>query len=415
VKAVGRRFTGFVFGRGGGMMARLYDKDAQMEEKGLTWMRAYWRGRVEGEPVWRLEFELKREFLRRLEAQDAEAVLELVPALWQRCTGEWLTLRIPSAHTVTARWPVDPAWVEARGLLGEVQAGRELVWREAEAASELRMLRGWLGSLTSLAAIHGIYDLDRAAVAMAGRAKRFLAGLDREFAAEVERKRARLEARGVRYDGLDSGRGLRHRYGGPRWRGLGGPKAQGKESVPRIGRSARTARRARVGQSTFLGCPPKDTTGADSGMDRTISAVRVSGGECPRGWLEAETSGEAVNGRGDGGQGDAVRDETWRRRGTEGEVKRPGEDGRVHRHGHEDDGGRRGDGGVRAMASVGAEPPTQPGGHEPNRFEGGRVGARQRLRDQRGGVGGRGRSKPRRGRDRQRSVSSGGLDGSGEP
>jgi hypothetical protein len=271
VKAVGRRFTGFVFGRGGGLMARLYDKDAQMAEKDLTWMRAYWSGRVEGEPVWRLEFQMRREFLRGLEAQDAEAVLELLPALWQRCTGEWLTLRMPSAHTVKARWPVDPAWVEARGLLGEVQAGRELVWREAEAASELRVLRGWLGSLTSLAAMHGIYDLDRAAVAMARRGKRFLAGLDRKFGTEVERKRARLEARGVRYDGLDSGRGLRQRHGGPR-RGLCGPKAQGKGSVPRIGRSARTARRARVGQSTYLGRPPRTPRAGARKSDRSTRA-----------------------------------------------------------------------------------------------------------------------------------------------
>jgi hypothetical protein len=56
-------------------------------------------------------------------------------------------------------------------------------------------------------------------------------------------------------------------------RGQVGPKAQEEEALPRIGRSARTARRARVGQSTFLGRPPKDTTGADSGKDRKLRAL----------------------------------------------------------------------------------------------------------------------------------------------
>jgi hypothetical protein len=393
VKTVGRRFTGFVFGRGGGMMARLYDKDAQMAEAGLTWMQAYWRGRVDGEPVWRLEFELRRGLLGRLEVREPEAVLELVPALWQRCTGEWLTLRMPCGQEDGWRWPVDPAWAEAGGLLGEVQAGRELVWRAAEEADEERVLAVLQGSLTSWAAMWGLEDEERAARAMTLRVCRYLARTGRTFASEVRRKRERMGARGVRRAVL--GRHARL-----------GPKAREEKALPRIGRSARTARRARVGQSTFLARPAEDTTAADSGMDRTVSTVRVSGGDSPRGWMEAETSGEAVNRRVDGGQDDAGRDETWGRRGTEGEAKRPGEDGRAHDRGHEDDGCGRGDGAGRAKASVGAEPPTQPAGHERNRSRGGWAGpARQRAPGWRGGGGRSGRSKVRRTRAGRRSMS----------
>jgi hypothetical protein len=369
--------------------------------------------------VWRLEFELRRQFMRRLEAQEPEAVLDRVPALWRYCMESWLSLRTPSAHAVKARWPVHPAWVEASGLLGEVQEGRELVWQAAEGASELRAVRLWAGSLTTLAAMHGIDDLDVAAAIMAGRAKRYLAGLDRTFATEVARRRARLEVRGVRYDGLESGRNVRLGPGGPGWRVLGddpqvgqrargrGPKAQEEgRAVPRIGRSARTARRARVGQSTFLGRPPKDTTEVVSGKDRTISAVPVSGGESRRGWLEAQRNGEAVSRRGDGGERDAGGDETGPRVETEGEVRPPGEGGRAHHRGDEDDGGGRAGDAGRAMVPVGAEPPTQPEGHDPNRSRGGRVGARKRQPGWRGSVGRRGRSKPRRAHGRRLSVSS---------
>jgi hypothetical protein len=244
VKGVGRRFTGFVFGQGGGMMARLYDKDAQMEESGRTWMRSYWRGRVEGERVWRLEFELRRALMRRLEAQEPGAVLELVPALWRRCTSEWLTLRIPSGHAVKARWPVDPMWVEAQGLLGAVQEGRELVWRAAEEASEERVLAVLAGSFTTWAAMQGIEDEERAGRAMVVRTDRYLARTGRTFGSEVRRKRERLLARGVRRAVLSRrvhAPGLSMPGGA-----VGVPEAQEEESLPRIGRSARTARRARV-------------------------------------------------------------------------------------------------------------------------------------------------------------------------
>jgi hypothetical protein len=352
---VGREFTGLVFGRTGGVLARVYDKTAQMRESGLTWMEAYWRGRAEGESVWRVEFQVRGPLLRRLRSREPGAVLASVPGLWRYCTEEWLTLRVPTANAQTTRWPVDPVWVQVQGL-GAVQGGGELVWREVEAASEERVLAVLQGAWSSWAAMWGLEDPERAARALVLRVGRYLARKDRTFGAEVRRKRARQAGRGVRRAPL----GRRVRLG---------PKAQEERALPRIGRSARTARRARVGQSTFLGCPPKDTTGGDSGKDRTISAVPVSGGERQGGWLEAEKSGEAVNRRGDGGEGDAVRDETRRRRGTAGERKQPGEDGRAHRHGHEDDGGGRGDGDGRAKVSVGAEPPPQPGGHERNRSD----------------------------------------------
>lgn len=231
---VGQRFTGFEFGRRRARVkARLYDKQAEMDEQGLTWMHEVWRGREEGEPVWRLEFELRRKFMRRLEAQEPEAVLDRVPALWRYCIESWLSLRTPSAHAVTARWPVDPMWLDAYGLLGDVQAGRELVWQAVEAASELRALRGGLGYLIAWAAMWGIDDLDEAAAALAQRAKRFLAGKDRKFATEVARKRAQLEVRGVRYDGLDGGRNVRLGHGGPRWRALSDRPKGRKRAVRR--------------------------------------------------------------------------------------------------------------------------------------------------------------------------------------
>jgi hypothetical protein len=89
-------------------------------------------------------------------------------------------------------------------------------------------------------------------------------------------------------------------------------------------------------------------------------------GESGRGWLEAPSSGEAVNRRASRGRGVAGRSVAGRRRRTEGEDRLPGEGGRAHERGREVDGPGRGDDGGRAKAPVGAEPSTQPEGSEQN-------------------------------------------------
>jgi hypothetical protein len=89
-------------------------------------------------------------------------------------------------------------------------------------------------------------------------------------------------------------------------------------------------------------------------------------GESGRGWMEAPSSGEAVNRRASRGQGPADRRRAGRRRGTEGQDRLPGEGGGAHPRGSEGHGPGRGDDGGRAAAPVGAEPPTQPEGSERN-------------------------------------------------
>jgi len=59
----GRQFTGFTFGRDA-MVASLYDKGAEIAHSGKSWMRAIWGDRLDPtKPVWRIEFQLRREVL----------------------------------------------------------------------------------------------------------------------------------------------------------------------------------------------------------------------------------------------------------------------------------------------------------------------------------------------------------------
>src|SRR5437764_1790639 len=63
VYALGRRLTGFVFGVGSPLLARVYDKTTEIQRRGKTWLPDLWGERESDEPVWRVEFQMRRAVL----------------------------------------------------------------------------------------------------------------------------------------------------------------------------------------------------------------------------------------------------------------------------------------------------------------------------------------------------------------
>jgi hypothetical protein len=111
--------------------------------------------------VWRIEFEVGRAALSDLELFRPEAVLAAVSSLWAYCTGEWLTLRSPSADSNRSRWPVDPRWqaVQAASL---ARGATELRFiRERKRATLLRnLMPALVGYLVAFAVVRGTSDID---------------------------------------------------------------------------------------------------------------------------------------------------------------------------------------------------------------------------------------------------------------
>lgn len=124
-----RAFSGFSLGRGK-LCARLYDKTAELSVSRKQWFREVWRkegkrswpGFDELAPVWRLEFQLRREAL--LQFRDVVDTLEagvvdapalgswaecekLLPALWAYLTRGWLR---HGRRTAEDRQAVSPQW-----------------------------------------------------------------------------------------------------------------------------------------------------------------------------------------------------------------------------------------------------------------------------------------------------------------
>ncbi len=119
-------FTGWVVGRGGVISARLYYKLLQAAKIGANYLLALWEeaGWKEGEQVWRLEFQLRREVLVQHGLTKLDAVLGNLNGLWSYATTEWLKLTIPNPDDKTrSRWPIHPLWGYLSSIDWETNGG----------------------------------------------------------------------------------------------------------------------------------------------------------------------------------------------------------------------------------------------------------------------------------------------------
>jgi hypothetical protein len=195
---LGQHLTGLDFGkRGGGVYARIYDKTAEIQKRGNTWLPDLWGEREKNGPVWRIEFEVRRKKLVERGLASLDEALEGQQDLWRYLTHHWLTYRTPQADARIRRWPVDPLWQQVQAIrLHPTELG--VIRGRLEAASEDRLLIGATGYLTSWAAMHpewgGLYGtLEHVAPIMA----RYLERRGRTWEADVVRKRAlRMEVTG---------------------------------------------------------------------------------------------------------------------------------------------------------------------------------------------------------------------------
>jgi hypothetical protein len=108
----GRR-SGYVVGRGGDMLLRLYDKTLEIQRSGknhaaLAWKRGGWDG---SSVVWRTEVQFRRNALRSAATRTAEDLLANSGSLWHYALGEWCRLCVPdSGDSKRSRWMTHAFW-----------------------------------------------------------------------------------------------------------------------------------------------------------------------------------------------------------------------------------------------------------------------------------------------------------------
>jgi hypothetical protein len=188
---VGRRFSGFTFGKGD-VVSRIYDKTLLMASRGEHWQEELWTGRNLEFPVWRVEFQLRRRALRRFGLETLEQALVSRQTLWDYAT-EWLSLREPGADGNRSRWKEAPSWKAVRAArLGSPSS--PLVPVRRREASDERLVRGFVGYASSLGAVGPDRNLDEVLRWAGVLSARYLRDTGRDFTELVESKRRRTRA-----------------------------------------------------------------------------------------------------------------------------------------------------------------------------------------------------------------------------
>ena len=188
VYLTGARLTGFMFGKGD-LAARIYDKTLEIQRRGLSWLPDLWGADASERPVWRLEFRYRRAVLTEFHLSGVDEVVASAQDLWRYGTEQWMSLRVPTNHSVRRRWPVDPVWREIRAV-PIVPTMTGVVRRRLEEANELRLLQGLQGYATSLAARRDRQQLAEAMEDFGTLVSDYLASRGRAFTEEVRRKQA---------------------------------------------------------------------------------------------------------------------------------------------------------------------------------------------------------------------------------
>jgi hypothetical protein len=185
----GQRFSGFTFGKGA-LLARVYNKTLELGARRQTWPQVIWKDADPSRPVWRVEFQFRREALQAFGIDTLADALANRQGLWRYGTTQWLSLRNMSPGDsnrwrsyVTREW-----WMIQRAELGSPSS--PLVRERLAAASELKLVQGFAGYATALAAASGAdSDPESALAALAPKLEEYMRRKGTTFDDVVARKR----------------------------------------------------------------------------------------------------------------------------------------------------------------------------------------------------------------------------------
>lgn len=153
----GKNFTGFSFGTGKTVMARVYDKTKEIlgTEKAELFEQVWGAdAREDLGKVWRIEFQFRRPALKDLEVTTIHDLRQKDGGLWEAMTERWLSLRAPNPdNSQRTKWPVDGRWQTIAGAALAFRGRKKVVVKRTYGATERGLLAQIAGCSTALGAI----------------------------------------------------------------------------------------------------------------------------------------------------------------------------------------------------------------------------------------------------------------------
>jgi len=162
--AVKEGFSGWSIGMGSGSMgARLYNKIFEIIASNKGYLVPLWNesGWDQQTPIWRLEFEFKRDILVQFDVQVFSQTLAHLNGLWSYATTEWLRLTLPTEDdTNRSRWAIHPLWGYLSSVDFETTGGSlSRQFSAQRIPSDQRIFDFGFSAISSLMARDGITDL----------------------------------------------------------------------------------------------------------------------------------------------------------------------------------------------------------------------------------------------------------------
>lgn len=158
----GRKETGYRMGSGG-LIARIYDKSAEIAGSHKEWFQPIWsaNGWNGKSKVTRVEFQARRDFLKKMGVDSFLSLCERLADMWRYYTHEWLTIRTPCADSHHHRWPVAEWWKavqESFTLFGRAYGVLPFKQRQLRYERLMKQARGVL--VSAIAVIGSKYGVE---------------------------------------------------------------------------------------------------------------------------------------------------------------------------------------------------------------------------------------------------------------
>ncbi len=146
----------FRFGEGD-LLLRIYNKIDEIQEKSAkTWFYDLWGCQ---ENVWRIEWQVRKEWLRRFGIRTFADLEERQSDLLRVLVNEHTTLRVRNEDSNRSRWPIHPLWQDLQTHIASLEGLGIIRELDPEALTDERLMRiviSVYGYLKRVGALRGI-------------------------------------------------------------------------------------------------------------------------------------------------------------------------------------------------------------------------------------------------------------------
>ena len=187
-----RKVSGMNFGsrNTGRIYCRIYNKTLEVTQKRqkVGFYQIWKNYGLDIENIWNVEFELKRDFLRRISVNTVEDLFDSLKTIWEYCTCKWL-VKTNLDRTRIERSTIDSCWEKIQHAFDNCNSREFISVAEQKEADANVLIPGMMGYLTSYGAKVGINNYSNVMTLFSQRGNEYLNNKNTDFRKEVITKR----------------------------------------------------------------------------------------------------------------------------------------------------------------------------------------------------------------------------------